>query len=115
MSTNSQRFISSGAIADGSAIKGIDKNLLSHLISISFFTNSAQTVIVDKATMTGNVVFELSESDKEFGTMLDGTLTLGSTQYDRPNASGSYETLRATFNTVIGATHYKIIISSFAG
>lgn len=115
MSTNSQRFEKSGAIADGPAITGLDINLLSHFISILFFTDATQAVIVDKATMTGNVVFELSENGDEFGTMSDGTLTLGTTNYSRPNAGGSYSTARATFNTVVGATHYKMLVSSFAG
>lgn len=115
MSTNSQRFEKSGAIADGPAIQGLDINLLSHFISILFFTDATQAVIVDKATMTGNVVFELSEDGNEFGTMIDGTLTLGVSQYNRPIASGSYTKARATFNTVVGATHYKMLVSSFAG
>jgi len=115
MSTNSQRFEKSGAISDGPAIQGIDANLLSHFISILFFTDATQTVIVDKATMTGGVTFELSEGGDEFATMSDGTLTLGTSQYSRPNASGSYNTAKATFNTVVGATHYKMLVSSFAG
>lgn len=114
MSTNSQRFEKSGAIADGPAIQGLDVNLKSHFISILFFTDATQAVVVDKATMTGNVIFELSEGGNEFATMSDGTLTLGTSQYSRPNASGSYSNARATFNTVVGATHYKMLVSSFA-
>ena len=115
MSTNSQRFEKSGAIADGPAIQGLDINLLSHFISILFFTDATQAVIVDKATMTGNVVFEMSENGDEFGTMANGTLALGTSQYNRPNATGSYATAKATFDTVVGATHYKMLVSSFAG
>lgn len=115
MSTNSQRFPISGAIADGPAITGMDVNLQSHFISILFYTDATQAVIVDKATMTGTVVFEMSENGDEFGTMPDGTLALGTSQYNRPNALGSYNTARATFTTVVGATHYKMLVSSFAG
>lgn len=115
MSTNSQRFFKSGAIADGPAIQGLDENLLSHFISILFFTDDTFSVVVDKLNMTGNVVFEMSETGKEFGTMNNGTLFLGGSQYNRPDARGSYEEARATFNTVTGATHYQILIASFAG
>ena len=113
MSTKSQRYFQPGSIADGPAFKGIDENLSAHTISIVFYTNSAFTVAVDKATMTGNVVFEMSETGEEFGTMPEGTLTLGTTTYDRPNTIGSYSKVRATFNAVTGASHYKMLISSF--
>jgi len=47
--------------------------------------------------------------------MSDGRLTLGSSTYARPNAVGSYRYIKATFSNITGATHFKLIISSFAG
>lgn len=115
MSTNSQRFKAQGAIADGPALKGVDTNLENHYVSIRFYSDSGFRNIVDKATMTGTVTVEMSEIGDEFGTVSDGTITLGTTQYNRPNSSGSISQVRATFNTVTGATHFRMLVSSFAG
>ena len=118
MSTNSQRFKSSGVVSDANTtpvIVGIDPNLSVHFIAILFFSDENHAVVVDKATMTGSVTFVISEDGREFGTVSDGLLTLGSSMYNRPSTNASAEQVKATFSSVAGATHYEILVSSFAG
>ena len=111
-----QRVEFSGAITDGDAIINVEEMYERHQISIRFFTDSTYTTLVDKSTMSGSVTFTASEFGDEFGDVSNnGVLTLGVATYARPDFSGSVRVVKAAFTSVVGATHYKILISSFAG
>ena len=106
----------SGLIADGTGTKTLDSNSFMHVISIMFYSDAGLSVVVDKANMTGDVIFEMSETGEEFATMTNGTLALGTTQYSRAEGVGSYKEARVTFDTVAGggATHYRMLVASSA-
>ena len=111
-----QRVEFSGVIADGDAIINVEEMYERHQISIRFFTDSTYATLVDKSTMTGSVTFTASEFGDEFGDVSNnGVLTLGNATYDRPDFVGSVKVVKAAFTSVVGATHYKILVSSFAG
>ena len=118
MSTNSQRFPKKGVVTEANitpVIVDVDPNLSVHFIAILFFSDEGHTEVVDKGLMSGSVEFLVSEDGREFGTVSDGLLDLGTAMYDRPNGKGSWEQVKASFSAVTGATHYEILVSSFAG
>lgn len=105
-----------GAILDGSALVNVEEMYERHQISIRFFTDDTYATLVDKATMSGTVTFTASEFGDEFGDVSNnGILTLGTATYSRPDLTGSIKVVKADFGSVVGASHYKILVSSFAG
>ena len=109
------RITFKGAVADGDFLRGVDSGHPNHIFSIVFYTDNTYRTPVAKAGMSGTVTFTLSETGEEFGGMTNGTVTLGAAMYDRPFASGSYNTASAVFDSVVGATHYKILLVSYKG
>ena len=105
----------SGAIGSDITSDFITQSYTKHQAAIIFYSDAALTNVVGKETMSGHVDFAASETGEEYALMSDGRLTLGSSTYARPNAVGSYRYIKATFSNITGATHFKLIISSFAG
>lgn len=100
--------------ADGEyVIDDVPMNLMNHFISIQFFADSTLSTLVDKATMTGTATVMGSEYGREYGTMKNGAITLGTSDYDRPNALGSYESFRVTLSGITGASHFRMTLASF--
>ena len=109
------RYETKDAIASGDAISpDIGNAYERHYISFTFFTDDTYAVEVDPATMTGTIDVEASETGTVYGVATNSPITLGAA-YPRPNLASSVKKIKATFNTVVGATHYKMLVSSFAG
>lgn len=123
MSVNGKRYISSGAISDGTVYsQAISADYSKHVISILFYSDSGLTTLVDKSAMTGTVTFtatnDASENagvDEEYGSVQGGVLTLGSSTYARPLVASQMSRIKAFFDSVTGATHYKLIVGSTTG
>ena len=115
-------YISTGAIADGTIYSDkISDEFVNHNIYIEFYPNDTFTAseLVDKSTMTGSVTFTATPSDaqvtgvgEEYLTVANGTLTLGTSDYNPPSAEGRVKRIKVVFNTVVGATHYRLIAHS---
>ena len=93
-------------------IDNVPLSLMNHFLSIQFFTDSTMSTLVDKSTMTGTATVMGSEYGKEYGTMQNGTIVLGSSTYDRPNALGSYESFRVTLSGITGAAYFRLTLAS---
>ena len=102
-----------GAVADGDfKTPEVGMHNFEHYASIEFFTDDTYSTIVDKATMTGTVTVKASEQGKEYGEMYSGVITLGTSDYDRPNAAGSYLDALINLDSVTGASHFQATIAS---
>lgn len=124
MSTGSgYRYESSGAISEGTVYSQKVSNLYNnHHVYIEFYSDSKLSQVVDKSTMTGSITITATPSDsqnagvnEEYLSVANGTITLGTSDYNPPSAAGSVKRVKAVFNTVVGATHYKLIVASFGG
>lgn len=118
-------YISQGAISEGTAYSGkISDEFDSHNVYIEFYSsaNFLESELIDKSTMTGTVTFTATPSDsqnpgvgEEYLALPNGTLTLGTSDYDPPSAAGRVKRVKAVFNTVVGATHFRLIVHSSQG
>lgn len=107
------RLFVSDVTDDGDyVIDNVPLGLMSHFLSIQFFTDSTMTTLVDKSTMTGTATVMGSEYGREYGTMQNGTITMGESTYDRPNAAGSYESFRVTLSGITGAAYFRLTLAS---
>lgn len=117
MST-SRRVTQDGTIVEGTVqLFATDLKLSTHVVSIVFYNNEAMLPehAVDKASMSGTCTFSASETGVEYTPLTNPTITLGTTDYERPTAQGSYEDFRMDMASVTGATHYKVLIASIGG
>jgi len=110
-------IISKGAIPAGDLLLTLPTHAERHYASVDFFNDAALTSPVDKATMSGTVTFEVSENglDFSYGSVNNGVLTIGTTSYNRPYFSGSILKMKVNFNSVVGASHFKIVVASYGG
>lgn len=107
------RLSVSGVTLDGDyVINDVPMGLMNHFLSIQFFTDSTMTTLVDKSTMTGTATVMGSEYGREYGTMQNGTITMGESTYDRPNALGSYDSFRVTLSGITGAAYFRLTLAS---
>ena len=107
------RVLIEDAVVNGDFVSpDVGMHNFEHYASIEFFTDDTYSTIVDKATMTGTVTVKASEQGKEYGEMFDGVIALGTSDYDRPNAAGSYLNATVTLDSVAGASHFQVTIAS---
>lgn len=110
---NQATSVLQGAITDGIGVTDMPGfRYERHYVHVEFFSDAEYQNMVDKSTMTGVCKVELSENGIEYGTLTNGSISLGSATYNRPHAAGSYETVRFDPNTISGATHYRVTVHS---
>lgn len=82
-------------------------------ISVIFYTDSTLSTV---ATPTaGTIEFKASETDQNFGTVDNGTVTASAATYPRPNFAGPIKKVQATCSGITGAGYYVATISRFGG
>lgn len=82
-----------------------------HYVTLEFFDGTG--ALVDKSLMTGSVSIMFSENGNEYGTINNGTVTLGASGYDRPHLAGTYEFIKVDFSAATGlatATTARLIV-----
>lgn len=93
-------------------IDSVPLGLMNHFLSIQFFTDSTMSTLVDKSAMTGTATVMASECGREYGTMQNGTITMGEQTYNRPNALGSYDSFKVTLSGITGAAYFRLTLAS---
>lgn len=107
------RLFVSDVTDDGDyVVNDVPVGLMNHFASIQFFTDSTMTTLVDKSTMTGTATVTGSECGREYGTMKNGTITMGESTYNRPNALGSYDSFKVTLSGITGAAYFRLTLAS---
>lgn len=107
-----------GSVLEGDVILGVPSLVsFTHVISIVFYNNEEMLAehVVDKSSMTGTLTFSASETGHEYTLFNEPSIVLGTTDYERPTAFGSYSNFKMQMSGVSGATHYTICIASAGG
>lgn len=122
---NTFKSVSFGSIADGTFYStSINAETVNHSIYIEFYPNDnfTQSELVPKSSMSGTVTFAATANSsvdagvgEEYISVPNATLTLGSNDYNIPDPKGLIRRISVTFNSVVGATHYKLIVHSAEG
>lgn len=103
----------------GTHMLEIDEIYERHYISVELFSDSTFETSVDTATMAGDIIVDASDNGTQFADIeSNGTITLGTSSYGRPNLSGNIKVVRINFNGVTnfnGATHFILNVNSNRG
>ena len=113
-----RRVLIRGKVKEGMVDLGTTNKLaLTHILSIVFYDDEEALPehAVDKANMSGSIHFSASETGVEYTPLNSPTITLGTTDYERPVAFGSYAKFRMDMSSVVGATHYIVCLVSAGG
>lgn len=97
-------------------IENIRKSYERHYLNIVFFSDADYTTGVATSSMGGSVEFTATDNRLEYGGISDGTVTLGTTTYPRPNLQGSIDAVRVDLSGITsanGATHFIAYLNSF--
>lgn len=108
-----RRYRIEGPVTDGAIVLEdiLQPGLERGYISVLFYSEATFENVVTPSA--GTITFEVSETGDRYGTIMNGTVQADSPTYDRPNFSGSVDKLRATCNSIAGATHYRAVLSMF--
>ncbi len=107
-----------GNVMEGSVILGVPSLVsFTHVISVVFYNNEEMLAehVVNKNSMSGTLTFSASETGHEYTPLNEPSITLGTTDYERPTAFGSYSNFKMQMSSVAGATHYTVCIASAGG
>lgn len=114
MSNNSTSYTLKGPTSDGVLVSpDMSPRFERGYISVLYYTDSTETTL---ATPTaGALVFQASESDTNFGDIVNGTIDASSTAYERPNFGGPVKKIQVTATGVTGAAFMVVTISRYGG
>lgn len=109
----------SGAITGNGKVhtlEGVDRRFERHYFTIEFYADSELTNFVSNANLTGSVTLDIAVTGDQFFTVSNGTIVLGTDNYDMPTAQGSYNTYRLDLNGITApatATHFKLLANVY--
>ncbi len=103
-----------GSSADGDLISPRMSQLYERAyVYFTFYTDDTyETPVLPSA---GTVTITASEDETNYGTVNNGTVSVTSATYDRPNWSGPVKRVKATADSITGAPFYIATISKYRG
>ena len=115
MSTN-KRYQFSGSTADGDTVaQPMSYTHESGYVAFTFYSDEELTNLVTPSA--GTVTTTVSENGDAYGSIDSGATNAAdvgaSTQYTRPNWSGSTRFLKVSLAGIVGAAYFKCVISRF--
>lgn len=104
-------FEINGVVSDGDFLsKEISPKWERFYVSVQFFSDALFTQATPSA---GTATITASEDDFNYGTVVNGSITVNVAQYDRPRFSGRVKRVKLSLSGVTGATNFKVTISAY--
>ncbi|MFT6347132.1 MAG: hypothetical protein ACJAYB_000113 [Psychromonas sp.] len=100
-----------GVVSDGIKTFEISDKLIKHTASITFYSDVGRAHEILVSAMTGSVTLTASETNSNFGTVENGTVTLGGS-YNRPSANAYLKFFQIDPSLAVGANYYTLKIAS---